>query len=410
MTNDSTDWSWDFTPQMEPENPQPREPAAGEPAAPPAAPGPQSAQNAPASPPPTPPTAPPNPAGAGAPTNAPGSQPSQFAQYAGGAAAASPGAYTRFQRHDVDDYQPGVMPLRPLRFAEFFDCAFRTLRYNPQTIFAYSAIVMAFGIIVYIMIHPSLMGIMENPEEEQVFSTIGSLAWQSMMQGLLTVVVIGFLVYAVVGAVQGNKLTFAQVWQSMKGKILPLIGLIFTSVFLMIMVMSVVGGLTYLLVLFAAEGNGNLPVGVAIGIFAILVPTVVTLAVILYTTLAIPILVVENTGVFRSLGRSLSLVKGYFWRSFALLGLAWVMVAIIGGVVSGLIAPLITTIMQSAGLLTTEYGAASATMISTVGVSSAVQVLTTPFFAAFLTLVYTDIRMRKEGLDIALIEASAARR
>lgn len=394
MRDESTDWSWDFTPQVDPQTPEapPHDERESEHTDLPSKPSPK-VEPAPA---PSPEAEPKTPSS------------SQFAQFSPTAQSPDQGAYTRFQQVDAHDYQPGIMPFRPLRFGEFFDCAFRALRFNPQVMFGYSAVLMAFGIIAYSSLHSTFMRWSRDPLYDGMFATFGALVWQSLMESLLSIVIIGFLIFTVVGAIQGKRLSMGEVWHAMKGKILRLLGLVAVGGMLtmlgMVALTSILG-----LAMWAFVDEGKLT-GVIFAFTIFIAVAALGVGCVLCATIAIPVLVVEHAGIFTSLKRAFTLLKGHFWRSLALLILAMTIVGTVASVVAAIATPGITFIFQSSGAITTEQALESASLMAAMVISSMLQVITTPFIAAFISLIYTDIRMRKEGLDIALIEASAAGR
>jgi hypothetical protein len=91
--------------------------------------------------------------------------------------------------------------------------------------------------------------------------------------------------------------------------------------------------------------------------------------------------------------RSFRLVRGRWWPTFGALLLAF-MFQFFLGLVLGIPLGIVT-----AGL---DSGSAAALALTTV-VSVASSVITTPFMAAVLVLIYFDLRVRKEGFDLELL-------
>ena len=100
-----------------------------------------------------------------------------------------------------------------------------------------------------------------------------------------------------------------------------------------------------------------------------------------------PALMVERVGPMASLGRSWRLVSGERWRLF----LAGLLMLIISIIVFGIIGLVLYFLM--AGLFGASDGFAS--YLS----RQIVTLLTIPMSAAFATVVYLDLRVRKESLD-----------
>jgi hypothetical protein len=111
-------------------------------------------------------------------------------------------------------------------------------------------------------------------------------------------------------------------------------------------------------------------------------------------SVAFPVLLVERTGGVQALKRSFQLVKGFWWATLARLlvagRLVFVAAAVVGG---GLVALLLFAVDQAslAGLV----------LQSLVGVL--IGLVTTPFLAAVVILVYFDLRVRTEGFDLAVL-------
>ena len=128
---------------------------------------------------------------------------------------------------------------------------------------------------------------------------------------------------------------------------------------------------------------------VGLGFIACIVPGVyllVTFAVV------IPVLMTEDQRGFKALGRSRALVGGYWWRTLGVLALGGILTAIISGALNGL---LLAFISRGASPTTWIISNAATTTIS--------RLITTPFTAAFVTILYFDLRVRKEGFDLKLL-------
>ena len=109
---------------------------------------------------------------------------------------------------------------------------------------------------------------------------------------------------------------------------------------------------------------------------------------------AVPVLLVEGSGPLRSLGRSRELVRGRWWGTFGVAIVGYLLVAIVGAALSGLIVglafanPARNTVT---GFILTTFAATLGSMLST------------PAAAAFATVLYIDLRVRKEGFDLLLL-------
>jgi hypothetical protein len=113
-------------------------------------------------------------------------------------------------------------------------------------------------------------------------------------------------------------------------------------------------------------------------------------------SLAAPAVVLERLGPANALRRSWRLVTGSFWR---LLGIFLLTVLIV------LVAGLVLQIPFDIGRAV--LGSASAAGIILAGIGGIiVGAITRPVLAGVTVLLYLDMRMRKEGLDLALRDAA----
>jgi hypothetical protein len=111
-------------------------------------------------------------------------------------------------------------------------------------------------------------------------------------------------------------------------------------------------------------------------------------------SVAFPVMLVEGTGGFKALGRSLALVKGRWWATFGRLVVAYILVSVVTLVVTAVAIGLAVSVVDK-----TSFGA----LVLQQAANFMVSLVTTPFIAAVTTLVYFDLRVRKEGFDLALM-------
>jgi hypothetical protein len=109
-------------------------------------------------------------------------------------------------------------------------------------------------------------------------------------------------------------------------------------------------------------------------------------------SVAAPVLLLEDRKGWDALKRSRQLVKGRFWPTVGVLAL----VAILTGIVQAIFLGVLTGLVSVTG---NEVAGALADAVGQT-VSSA---LTTPLSAAVLTVLYFDLRVRKEGFDLELL-------
>lgn len=131
-------------------------------------------------------------------------------------------------------------------------------------------------------------------------------------------------------------------------------------------------------------------VGLIAGLILLIIP-----GIWLYASwsVATPSLLIEHANPFRALGRSRRLVRGRWWPTAGVLLVAFVMVAVLGGVIEGLLTALALTSHPSIVFASVIVALASA----------AATIVLNPFTAAVITVLYYDLRVRHEGLDVHLL-------
>ena len=109
---------------------------------------------------------------------------------------------------------------------------------------------------------------------------------------------------------------------------------------------------------------------------------------------AVPVLLTEGIKGRRALGRSRRLVKGRWWPTFGIMLLGTVLAGIATVIVSALLEAVRLTDISESSLAVIILDAIGATVATTI---------TTPFTAAFVTVLYFDLRVRKEAFDLQLL-------
>jgi hypothetical protein len=114
-------------------------------------------------------------------------------------------------------------------------------------------------------------------------------------------------------------------------------------------------------------------------------------------SLALPALLLEDKRGTAALGRSYNLIKGRWWRTFGLLLAGYTLAQVIAGLAQGALELGIFVAVGDESVL----GVILSGLAALVGL-----VITTPFIAALTVVLYFDLRVRKEGLDIQLLTES----
>jgi hypothetical protein len=314
---------------------------------------------------------------------------------------------------------PGIVPLRPLSIGEIYDGAVRAIRANPRTMVGLAAIVIA--VVTLLGTAPQAFALStllnspltdaetaDNVEMSEVASLIGAgglAALVAILQYVIaTTVVSGLLITAVAGATRGISFTPAELWARCKGRLLALIGL--AIVVPLIVTLVAVAGMIPGLVLIAIPGVR------AIGVILLIVGILggAGFAVGLYLgfwAVAAPALLLENLGVVAALRRSWRLVRRSFWRVFGISLLTAVITAVVRQLFTlpfSVVGEFVGAAQDSDG--TPGFmGSLVRLLISDIGTILAGAVLY-PFSAGVLALLYLDLRIRREGLDVDLMRSN----
>jgi hypothetical protein len=217
------------------------------------------------------------------------------------------------------------------------------------------------------------------------------------MQALTAVILSGMLTVVVGRAVFGSSITIGEAWARIRGRILPLLGL---AVLELLGVLLLVGVIALIIAGLAAGAGVALTVIVGIPLGILGVVAILYLATML--SFAPVAIVLERMPVIASIRRSFFLIRHDFLRVFGIRALAGIVVWAIAAAVAMpfTIAQLIAGTDSTAAIL---VGTVSASVGAIVG-----QVITAPFTAGVVVLLYTDRRIRAEAFDLVLRTGAVA--
>ncbi|NHA66716.1 glycerophosphoryl diester phosphodiesterase membrane domain-containing protein [Phycicoccus flavus] len=325
-----------------------------------------------------------------------------------------------FARMDV---RPGIIALRPLTLGDLYSGVFTTVRGNPGATIGLAAVTT----FVFLLPTTALGAWLSGQSSFDIFD--GSAAASDTLPsglglGLLglylpalgqffsQILLAGFLAWVVGQAVLGRKVTMGQTWQGTRGVVLRMIGAVLVTMLASLLIAVVCLGVPIAIAVYAdSAGAGGR--GLVIGLVAlgVLLWILVAFVVLVRWTFATPAIVLERLGVLASLRRSWSLVggplTGAFWRVFGIRLLTGVIVGIAAAVVTIPISLLLT--LGATAFLGDDPTGSAFLVLQTVisGITGLVTgALATPFSSGVDALLYVDLRIRREGLDVRLIRAA----
>ena len=347
-----------------------------------------------------------------------------YTQYPGSA------GYTNYTGYSsVIAPKPAIIPLRPLSIGEILGGAFESLRANPKAMFVPSLVVMSImglisaGSFIFFFSRINLPGVTTSGELteadveanlDQLGSSIAGLLVQTGLTSVLTVfaasILTGLLIVTVSRTILGRKASLSDVWQRTKPRVGALIGqVIIIQIILSVatVVFIVIGVVVFWLPVNSMTTSGGDDSAAGLIVLTIIGIVVVTLVFMLALfalgcklCLAPAALILENIGVFEGISRSWTLTRGYFWRVVGIRLLSTIII----GVASWAASSALNFVTQ--GLAFMAPSAMVVVLAGSVLVSSLIQAVTMPFDSAVVALIYTDLRMRSEGLDVELRRAA----
>ena len=304
--------------------------------------------------------------------------------------------------------QPGIVPLRPLTLMEILDGSFRAIRSNPAVMFGLSAVV-----VVVVIAVSTVLGTYVSDLLSASFSTFaGELdaasaqSFQSSiatsMSSLVTSVAMmlagpvltGLLITSVSRSVIGQRLSMSEAWRLTKGRRARLLGFALAIAGAELVVLA---ALTALVVLVAR--TGSTAAAVLLG-FASLVGYVVLITWVSVRTLLVPAsLVLEGTRFRQGIVRGWKLTYGSFWRLFGIYLLTVLMLGVLTSILQVPASILASFLMTMPNMSTVSLVVTAVSMAIT-------ETVTVAYLSSVVALLYVDLRIRREGLDVELARAA----
>ncbi|MBW8872156.1 MAG: glycerophosphoryl diester phosphodiesterase membrane domain-containing protein [Leifsonia sp.] len=317
--------------------------------------------------------------------------------------------------------KPGLIPLRPLTLGPLLAAPFQALRRNPRITVGAALLLQGIpSIVVTVVIAGAiafLAGRALSGEVEDQPALRAGLIGGSIVLGVLSLVVTsvfsallqGVIVADVARESLGEKLTFRALWQVVRGRIGALIGWTLLYALAWIVALALVAAIVIALATLGPPAGtiGAVVVGIVGGIGLIPLYIWINTKLIMVPS----IIVLERLSLRAAVARSWRLTTGYFWRTFGIVLLVGVIVyaitqtiaipfAILGGIVGGVFAP--TSASSADPMAQALIAQLGVNVISSI-VTAIVGAIGSVIQTAAIALLYIDLRMRKEGLDLELV-------
>ena len=412
MTNDAP-WRSPSEPDDQGSTPPPF--SAPAPPAPPAPPAGAASYGPPAYGPPQPGAPQPAPPQYGAPQHAP-------PQYLAPAAApfAPPPGYA--PAGWTPPPKPGLIPLRPLTLGMILSASFQVLRRNPRPTFGLSLLITG----SILLIGLGTVGLVTVIAASRAFTAVGADS-STVQAGAFAMTILAALVPSILSVIGmailqgiialevargtiGEKLRLRGLWRSARGRIGALIGWSLLVVLAVTIAVVVVIALIALVV--AVGGVAGVIAGVVLGFAAFGAAAV--LAAWFTTRLAfVPsALMLERLSLRGAIRRSWTLSTGYFWRTFGILLLVGFILYMVSNVISaplGLVTGLGSTLINPNGTDASSIAILVVVTVLSFVIAIVFGAMSAVIQTATASLLYIDLRMRREGLDLELTRFVEAR-
>ena len=304
--------------------------------------------------------------------------------------------------------------------------SFRVLRRNPRPVVGFSLVI--HGVLAIITLVVS--AIFTANAMDKYFTDLSAGTFSSADVSNLLVAYVGSFISAaftyggeailqgiitqeVARGTVGEKLPLSALWARSRGRILVLVGWAAAEIGVIFLVAVLLIGVFALLA--GAGGSAGAAIGLLILVLGILGAIVLGIWVGTRLSLVPSVLILERLTLGKAIRRSWGLVRGYFWRTFGIQLLVSVMIGIAASIAITpftIIIGVLVSISHPTGADTVGAAFASTytlTQIVTTIVSSLIATITAIISTSVTALIYIDLRMRKEGLDLALMRFVDAR-
>jgi len=309
--------------------------------------------------------------------------------------------------------------LRPLGFGTLMGAPFQVLRRNPKPTFGSALLIQAVIVVASLVVIGAAVALAvgridmaSSADRDAVTSgSIVSIMLSALVPLVLSLIgsalLQGVIVNEVARGTVGEKLSMRGLWRGIVGRRWALIAWVLLITAAVLVGVVVLGTIVTVLVLL---GPAGIAVGVIFGIIAILGLVVLSAWIGTKVSLVPSVIVLERASIRVAIARSWALTHGYFWRTFGVQVLIAIILATASQVASGAISIVFSLILvlvaptgvSSNGGMAASIVLAAVSYLVTLLISLVIGSITSIVQSAVSALIYVDLRMRKEGLDLTL--------
>ncbi|MFN8531602.1 MAG: hypothetical protein U0670_23605, partial [Anaerolineae bacterium] len=278
-------------------------------------------------------------------------------------------------------------PLRARTVLEILDATFRLYRENFVALITLSAVVLIPITIIQFVLDPSAANASLQSAASSgtrnaaaLNSAMGTVCFSSLISAVLSLIQVtvinGMVVKISSEGIFGRRLTLGQAWQAAQ----PHLYRMASAYFLFYIV---------LVALSMAIGVGSALCPVLLVLFAIVVYLAITIGAMLP-----PVVMLEGMRGNEAFRRTVAVARPRFWQMILL----YVLIAVITTVLSLALTALLVAVLVSGG----RSGVSVQQQAIATGLSTLINIFILPITPIAMTFLYYDVRVRTEGLDLAL--------
>ncbi len=301
------------------------------------------------------------------------------------------------------EFRPGIIPLRPLGLGDIYGAVIKAVRGNVAATMGLALLTSVVCLVPATALGAWVASFETGAVEGDGFGVVGSLGSNIPALGSLvtSIALTGFLAYVIGQAVLGRKVGIGETWDGTRRRLPAVAGAV---------LVTTIGALLLLLLLFGPPVAWLIAAGEPLAAPVLLLILGALLAVLgslyLWTRFAFvtTVIVLERRGVWSSFARSWRLTSGTgFWR---ILG-----IRLLTSIIVGVASSIVTFPLTIAGFaIVVAVGDVERLFVWQAvlgGISTLiVAAITTPFSAGVDALMTIDQRIRREGLDVQLIQTA----
>ncbi|MFT4122663.1 MAG: hypothetical protein QM635_02410, partial [Microbacteriaceae bacterium] len=310
---------------------------------------------------------------------------------------------------------PGLVPLRPLTLGDILGGSLRTMRRNPRAtvgvaLLLYLAVTLLAGGVVAAVVAWAIGRISMSSGQAQDDIVAGSVLGGALALlvpvgagVVLSAILQGLVSLEVARATLGERLGALALLRLARGRIGALVG--WSATLAGAVLAAVLCAVALVGLCLAVGGVIGIVVGVLLGLGAAAVLLAGYLWLGTRLSLVPSALVIERLPFGAAVARSWRLTAGAFWRTLGIELLVQLIVGTASQVLSipiGIAYALTITLVDPQGDETVLIAVSAGFEVLSVGLSVVLGAIGAVLQAAVAALIYIDLRMRREGLDLEL--------